>query len=143
MDIPIRQQIRLLEVQVRGIQNIGCTERDIYNYERNLKNEMIGHNVELLYEHFLLEQEKNACFTYTIKKDENDRITYYFWTYAKSRRAYNCFGDVVIFYTTYNNTRYEMIFAPFIRVNNHCQSIIFGCSFLSDETIDSFLWLFD
>ena len=36
-----------------------------------------------------------------------------------------------------------MIFAPLMGVNNHGQTIIFGCAFLSDETIDCFVWLFN
>ena len=36
-----------------------------------------------------------------------------------------------------------MIFAPFVGVNNHSQTIVFACSFLSDETTNSFLWLFE
>ena len=47
----------------------------------------------------------------------------------------NFFGDVVIFDTTYNTNRYGMIFAPLTGVNHHGQTIIFGCGFLSDETI--------
>jgi len=36
-----------------------------------------------------------------------------------------------------------MIFAPLMGVNNHGQTILFSCAFLSDETIDSFVWLFN
>lgn len=35
-----------------------------------------------------------------------------------------------------------MVFAPIFGVNNHGQTIVFYCSFLSDKTIDSFVWLF-
>ncbi|KAK1565578.1 hypothetical protein Q3G72_030022 [Acer saccharum] len=61
----------------------------------------------------------------------------------QSRRVYHFFGDVVVFDTTYNTNRYGMIFASFIGVNNHGQPIIFGFSFLSDETTYSFVWLFE
>ncbi|KAK1591500.1 hypothetical protein Q3G72_008684 [Acer saccharum] len=135
--------VNILEVQTRGIQDIGCIEKDVYNHERNLCSEMRGHDEELLYEYFLSEQEKNASFIYDIKKDEEDRITHCFWADAKSRRAYNFFGDVVVFDTTYDTNRYGMVFATFIGVNNHCQSVIFGCSFLSDETTESFMWSFE
>ena len=60
------------DVQVGGIQNFGCTERDIYNYKRDLCNELRGHDRDLFYEHFLGEQEKNVGFTYDIKSDEGD-----------------------------------------------------------------------
>lgn len=34
-----------------------------------------------------------------------------------------------------------MIFAPFVGVNHHHQTIVFGCRFLSDEKVESFVWL--
>ncbi|KZV20430.1 protein FAR-RED IMPAIRED RESPONSE 1-like, partial [Dorcoceras hygrometricum] len=53
------------------------------------------------------------------------------------------FGDVVVFDTTYNTNKYGMIFAPFVGVNHHHQTIVFGCGFLSDEKTESFVWLFN
>jgi len=35
-----------------------------------------------------------------------------------------------------------MPFAPFIGVNNHCQSILLGCGLLSSEDTRTFIWLF-
>ncbi|KAK1552145.1 hypothetical protein Q3G72_011087 [Acer saccharum] len=61
---------------------------------------------------------------------------------AKSRSAYKYFGDVVVFDSAYNTNRYGMIFAPFIGVNNHGQTIILACSLLSDNS-DSFVWLLE
>jgi len=36
-----------------------------------------------------------------------------------------------------------MIFAPFTRLDNHRLCVSFGAAFLSDETSESFMWLFD
>lgn len=73
--------------------------------------------------------------------DTENRITHCFWADVECRKAYEAFGDVVVFDTTYNTNRYSMIFAPFIGVNHHYQTTLFGCAFLSDETSDSFVWL--
>ncbi|KAK2662215.1 hypothetical protein Ddye_000789 [Dipteronia dyeriana] len=62
---------------------------------------------------------------------------------ANSRVAYEIYGDVVVFDTTYNTNRYGMVFAPLIGVNNHGQTIVYACAFLSDETTDSLVWLFE
>lgn len=35
-----------------------------------------------------------------------------------------------------------MPFSPFTGLNHHCQSILFGCALLQDETEKSFEWLF-
>ena len=54
-----------------------------------------------------------------------------------------CLGDVVSFDNTYATNKYSMIFAPFTGVNHHRQCVTFGALFLSDERIDSFVWLFE
>lgn len=54
-------------MKVGGIENVGCLEKDIYNNERNLRNGLKGHDVDMLYEHFQLEHEKNPSFTFKIE----------------------------------------------------------------------------
>ncbi|KAI9192510.1 hypothetical protein LWI28_023896 [Acer negundo] len=105
--------------------------------------EMNGHDAMMLLEHFESEQGKNSAFTFNIKIGNEDRITHCFWADAISRLAYEISGDVVVFHTTYNTNRYSMVFAPLIGVNNHGQTIVFACAFLSDETTYSFIWLFE
>lgn len=61
----------------------------------------------------------------------------------QARRAYKFYGDAVVFDTTYNTNRYGMIFAPLLGVNNHGQTIVFGCCFLNNETTESFVCLFE
>ncbi|PKU74018.1 Protein FAR1-RELATED SEQUENCE 5 [Dendrobium catenatum] len=58
------------------------------------------------------------------------------------RIDYDCFDDVVIFYTSYRLNNYNLVCAPFIGVNNHLKNILLGVAFLSEETIESFMWVF-
>ena len=51
-----------------------------------------------------------------------------------SRMAYQYFGDVMILDIIYKTNKYNMPFAPFTGLNHHCQSILFGCALLQDET---------
>ncbi|KAL6269325.1 hypothetical protein ACE6H2_026236 [Prunus campanulata] len=62
---------------------------------------------------------------------------------ASSRRAYRLYGDVVAFDTTFNTNRYDLTFAPILGVNNHGQTIVLACTFLSKETTESFIWMFE
>ena len=64
---------------------------------------------------------------------------FFFWVDVQSRMAYQYFEDVVIFDTTYETNKYDMPFAHFTRLNHHCQSILFGCAVLLDETEQTFL----
>ncbi|XP_050104663.1 protein FAR1-RELATED SEQUENCE 5-like [Malus sylvestris] len=141
-NIPPHKQFDILGLQVGGIENVGCTQEDLNNYRGKVRNKMKGHDGKMLHDHFLLEQERNSEFTFKIQADEEHKITQCFWADASSRQAYKLYGDVVIFDTTYNTNRYSMIFAPFMGINNHGQTIVFAGAFLSDETTDSFVWLF-
>ena len=53
--------------------------------------------------------------------------------------TYQYFGDVETFDTTYKTNKYDMPFAPFTRLYHHCQSILFGCALLQDETKQTFV----
>ncbi|XP_073136959.1 protein FAR1-RELATED SEQUENCE 5-like [Henckelia pumila] len=135
------QQIRLLEIEYGGSEHIGCTETDIRNFERDLKNEQKGIDAETLIEFFASEKEKNSDFFFIYETDSEKRLNRCFWADAVSRRTYSAFGDVVVFDTTYNTNKYGMIFAPLVGVNHHHQTIVFGCGFPSDEKTKSFVWL--
>lgn len=142
-NVPTHQQISILELEAGGIGNIGFIESDLRNAERDLRRVLAGHDADMLNEHFILEQEKNPAFTFTIKADNENKVTHCFWADATCRRAYQFYGDVVVFDTTYNTNRYSLIFAPLLGVNNHGQTTCFGFAFLNDETTESFCWLFE
>ncbi|KAL2479806.1 Protein FAR1-RELATED SEQUENCE 5 [Abeliophyllum distichum] len=141
-NIPTFQQIRLMEIDVGGLSSLGCVERDIGNYESKARQEMPGHDAEILIEYFAFEKEKNPNFFFDYETDEENKFVRCFWAKCESRSSYAYFGDVVVFDTTYNTKKYSMIFAPFVGVNHQGQTIIFGCGLLSDETTKSFVWLF-
>ncbi|XP_059668971.1 protein FAR1-RELATED SEQUENCE 5-like [Cornus florida] len=143
VNVPIYQQFDILETQAGGIQNVRYTERDLRNYERDIREKLKGHDAHMMNEYFLSEKEKNPSLFFEIDTDENDRINRYFWVDPHARKAYNFFNDVVVFDMTYNTNRYSLIFAPLTGVNHHGKTIIFGCGFLSDETTELFVWLFE
>ncbi|KAK9198736.1 hypothetical protein WN944_013922 [Citrus x changshan-huyou] len=125
-----------------GYENIGYTEKDIRNHldkERRLALELS--DARAMLNHFTQMQEENPNFFYAMDLDEEQRLKNVFWVDATSREDYKIFGDVVSFDTTYITNKYRMLFAPFIGVNNHFQSILLGCALLADETTSTFVWL--
>ncbi|XP_062152045.1 protein FAR1-RELATED SEQUENCE 5-like [Alnus glutinosa] len=74
--------------------------------------------------------------------DDDCRLRNVFWADARSRAAYDYFGDVITFDTTYLTNSYDMPFAPFVGVNHHGQSILLGAGLISSEDTDTFVWLF-
>ena len=75
--------------------------------------------------------------------DDNCRLKNVFLADARSRAVYEDFEDVVTFDTTYLTNKYDMPFAPFVGVNHHGQSILFGAALISRENTEIFLWLFE
>jgi zinc finger SWIM domain-containing protein 3 len=55
---------------------------------------------------------------------------------------YACFVNAVSFDSTFQTNKSEMPFAPILGTNHHKQTIIFGVALLYNETIPSFMWLF-
>lgn len=66
-----------------------------------------------------------------------------FWCDARSKIDYSFFNDVLCFDTTYKTNGYGLPYAPFVGVNHHGQSVLFGCALLFNETTESFIWLFE
>lgn len=102
----------------------------------------LGRDAQNLLNYFKKMQAENPGFFYAIQLDDDNRMTNVFWADARSRAAYNYFGDAVIFDTIYRPNQYQVPFAPFTGVNNHGQMVLFGCALLLDESESSFTWLF-
>ncbi|XP_008782870.1 protein FAR1-RELATED SEQUENCE 5-like isoform X2 [Phoenix dactylifera] len=88
-------------------------------------------------------QLDNPSFFYAIQVDEDDKLTNILWADSKSIMDFNNFGDVLCLDTTYKIYGYGRPLAPFLGVNHHKQTVIFGAALIYDESIESFKWLFD
>ncbi|KAL4386617.1 hypothetical protein GQ457_09G027080 [Hibiscus cannabinus] len=102
----------------------------------------LGRDAQNLLNYFKKMQAENPGFYYAIQLDDDNRMTNVFWADARSRTAYNHFGDAVIFDTMYRPNQYQIPFAPFTGINHHGQMVLFGCALLLDESELSFTWLF-
>ncbi|KAI9174819.1 hypothetical protein LWI28_023162 [Acer negundo] len=68
--------------------------------------------------------------------DEVGRLKNVFRVNARSRA-------VITFVSTYLTNKYDMPFAAFVGVNHNGQSILFGCGLISNEDIETYVWLFN
>ncbi|KAI8552373.1 hypothetical protein RHMOL_Rhmol06G0261700 [Rhododendron molle] len=130
--------------EVGGVKNMVFTKRDCHNLVQTQRANMIGPGDALsLINYFKSKLVESPLFFHHEQLDDEGRLTNVFWTDGLSRFDYDCFGDVVIFDTTYRTNKYNMICAPFVGVNHHWKNIYFGCAFLQDETTSTFVWLFE
>ncbi|KAJ9563122.1 hypothetical protein OSB04_008282 [Centaurea solstitialis] len=89
-------------------------------------------------------QRRSPNFFYVIDMDDEGRLQNVLGADKRSRAAYESFGDVISFDSTYLTNKYSMSFAPFVGVNHHGQSILFRCGLLSREDTDTYHeFLFD
>ncbi|XP_061344026.1 protein FAR1-RELATED SEQUENCE 3-like [Gastrolobium bilobum] len=115
---------------------------DSFTNVRSSRKRTLGRDAQNLLNYFKQMQAENPGFYYAIQLDDENRMTNVFWADARSRSAYNYFGDAVIFDTMYRPNQYQVPFAPFTGVNHHGQMVLFGCALLVDESESSFTWLF-
>lgn len=110
---------------------------------RNHKKENIGKDdAQLILEFFNLMQSENPFFFYAVQFGKGDCLANAFWVDARSRIAYESFGDVVIFDTTYLAEKYQVPLTTFAVVSHHEQPVLFGCALLTDRTKSSYIWVF-
>ncbi|XP_040987619.1 protein FAR1-RELATED SEQUENCE 5-like [Juglans microcarpa x Juglans regia] len=82
-----------------------------------------------LQDYFCRMQYKNPGFFALMDLDDEGRLKNVFWADLRSRIAYQDFGDVVTFNTTYLTNRYEMPFAPFVG----CMDGIASSAIITDQ----------
>jgi hypothetical protein len=142
-DVRINSSMKSSIVEAGGYENVTYNEKDVRNFlnkERRLKCR--EGDRQALHDYFVRMQGKIFNFYLVLDLDDELRVWNIFWVVARSRAAYESFHDVITFDTTYLTNKYDMLFAPFIGINHHGESIILDCGLLSGEDTDSFVWVF-
>ncbi|WOL11726.1 protein FAR1-RELATED SEQUENCE 5-like [Canna indica] len=122
---------------------VGFIRKDANNYisQQSMMKLKAGDIQTLLY-YLKSKQVEDPSFFYALQVHETGEITNFFWADGRAIIDYSYFGDVVSFDTTFQTNKYEMPFAPLLGMNNHKQTVLFGAALLFDETVNSFVWLF-
>lgn len=141
--VPIAKNFNSFIVQYGSHDQVPFSEKDCRNLiSKARKLNLMDGDFVAMRRYFESMSSDKANFFYMYDTDETGTLTNVFWADGRSRAAYQDFGDVVSFDTTYVSNRYKMPFAPFIGVNHHGQSILFGCALLGREETQNFVWLF-
>ncbi|RYQ80893.1 hypothetical protein Ahy_Scaffold1g106991 isoform B [Arachis hypogaea] len=126
-----------------GHRELNFIEKDVRNYiSREVQNVSEQENAKEFGKYLLRMKEKNQNFFFELELEEDQSIKLTFWADARSRSAFEYFGDVISFDTTYNTNRYNLVCGSFVGVNHHGQSTLLGCSLMKNKEIESFKWLF-
>ncbi|XP_062202061.1 protein FAR1-RELATED SEQUENCE 5-like [Phragmites australis] len=85
----------------------------------------------------------NSGFYFDYVVDEEGKLVHIFWADTTCRKNYSHYGELISFDATYNTNEYNMKFTPFTGVNHHGSCVLLGAALILDETIESYVWLFN
>ncbi|RYQ89923.1 hypothetical protein Ahy_B09g096317 isoform D [Arachis hypogaea] len=101
-------------------RELGFIEKDVRKYiTREVRNISEKDDAKEFGKYLVRMKEKNQNFFFELNLEGDHCIKHAFWADARSRDAFNYFGDVVSFDTTYNTNRYNLVLGFFIGVNHH------------------------
>ncbi|KAJ4793046.1 FAR1-related sequence 3 [Rhynchospora pubera] len=126
-----------------GYQNRGYQEKNLYNLSvADEQSRKLGDDADsvLKYFHDRKKSDPDFFFKYDTKDGCLNRL---FWADGQSVVDYAYFGDMVIFDSTYQLNRYNMIVVPFLGCNHHRSTIIFACGIVSRENDETYQWLLE
>ncbi|KAF7148543.1 hypothetical protein RHSIM_Rhsim03G0160300 [Rhododendron simsii] len=130
--------------QSGGYESVGYTQKDLYNHfiaQRNI--EVADGDAEGALTYLCAKAENDPLFYYKYDVDEQNRLNNLFWRDVTCRTDYMCFGDVLIFDSTYRTNAYQKPLVILAGVNSHFQIAIFGCALLTTETVETYTWVLE
>lgn len=134
--------MEVMEKHHGGYDQVGFVSRDLYNFfAKYKKKRILGRDAEFVLNHMRAQVERDAEFFFKYSTDDEGHLRNIFWADSQSQIDYEAFGDLVVFDSTYRVNRYNLPFVPFIGVDHHRSTIVFGVGIVSDETVSSYKWL--
>ncbi|KAK2641791.1 hypothetical protein Ddye_023554 [Dipteronia dyeriana] len=131
-------------VQVGGRESHGYTKLDQKNYLRSKRqNKLANGEAGCLLKYFSDKTLKNPSFFYVVQLDSEEQITNIFWIDTRMIMDYGHFGAIVSFDTTYKTNKENRPFGVFLGFNHHRETVVFRVALMYDETVDSYIWLFE
>ncbi|XAR48337.1 hypothetical protein NMG60_11031120 [Bertholletia excelsa] len=128
--------------QSGGYQRVDIRREGVnYQFDKGRYLALEEGDAQVMLNYFMHIQKENPYFFYAIDLNEEQRLRNLFWVDAKSRKDYGSFNDVIFFDTSYVKSNEKMPFAPFVGVNHHYQSMLFGCALIADESKPTFVWI--
>jgi zinc finger SWIM domain-containing protein 3 len=116
----------------------------LYNFVAEYKKKKIeGRDAEYMLNYMAARKDRDADFFYRHTKDSEGHLRNIFWADAQSHLNYDAFGGVLVFDSMYRMNRYNLPFVPFVGVNHHRSTVVFGGAILSDETTRSYIWVLE
>ncbi|XP_021743975.1 protein FAR1-RELATED SEQUENCE 6-like [Chenopodium quinoa] len=141
--VKISQTYSCIARERNGVDQLAFTQKVLENAVSELKKlELIEGDANGMIEYFQKMSSDNQNFFHLCRFGKDGALQDVLWVDARSRAAYEEFGDVVCFDSTYLTNRFHLPFVVFLGVNHHGQSILLGCALISRETVETYAWVF-
>ncbi|KAG2597749.1 hypothetical protein PVAP13_5KG241514 [Panicum virgatum] len=129
------QKVDILEMEISGIHKYQIFEiqemqygGDLYNLcHRHKQGTIATGDAQTVIRHLRERERRDADFFFSSFTDDQGHLV--------------AFGDVIVSDSTYKTNRYNLPLVPFVGVNHHKRTIVFGCGIISHENTNSFEWL--
>ncbi|XP_052172295.1 protein FAR1-RELATED SEQUENCE 5-like [Diospyros lotus] len=106
------KNVRMLEVQAGGPQNLGCLPKNCRNFIKSRRRLRLGDgDAKAIRKLFVRMQQKDGDFFHLMNVNDEGMLTNVLWVHPRVKAAYEEFHVVVSFDTTYLVNRYRMPFA--------------------------------
>ena len=133
------QIMNVMEKNAGGPDKLGFIDRDLYNHVSIQKKRKIeGSDARYLLTYMIAQKKADPEFFFKYTKDKEGHLRNIFWADSQSRIDYVAFGGVVVFDSTYRSNKYRLPFVPFVGLNHHRNTVLFGVGLVSDETVASY-----
>ena len=130
--------------QYRVHVGLGFNKKDSFNYIEQQKHVKIKDGyVRALLIYLQGKADNDAMFFAKYMLIEDGKLNHIFSVDVTSRIDHKCFGDVIVFDSTYKKNKYKKSLVIFLGKNHHAQLVIFGCSLMSNETIETYKWVLE
>ena len=94
-------------------------------------------------QYFMKRAVEDPTFFHKLHVDEENKVKNIYWREGISLNWYVEYRDYLSFDTTYMTNRYNLPCAPIVGILGHTHTIISGYAFISDETTETYKWLFE
>ncbi|CAN6275242.1 unnamed protein product [Urochloa humidicola] len=140
--IGIRTHVIRDVLQCRYGEKVGCVTKDVYNFSsRHKRSRIMEGDARTVLGLMQRRQREDPDFYFDYQVDNEDRLISMFWCDTQSCMDYQSFSDVVVFDSTYRMNRYKMPFVPFVGLNHHRTTTVFGCGIVGDERAETYVWV--
>ncbi|XP_062020833.1 protein FAR1-RELATED SEQUENCE 5-like [Rosa rugosa] len=144
VSVPTCHTYEYMMDQAGGYVNVGFRAKDLYNKLDATRREiMFEGDTEAALAYLNGKCDGDPRFFCRFSVDEDNRLCNLFWRDSTALIDYGCFGDVLLFDSTYNTNCYEKPLVLFVGCSNHLSSVVFGCALLMDETIELYTWVLE